>query len=84
MDKASLTTLSALFSILCNGIANFTRNINLAKSFKKRSNMLMLCKQKVSTLLQTAGSNKSINADCQTDVVFLKARCAAGYFKRYL
>ena len=29
-------------------------------------------------------SNKSINADCQTVAVCLKARCAAGYFKRYV
>ena len=29
-----------------------------------------------------ASPNKSINADCQSDAVFLIARCAAGYLKR--
>ena len=78
MDKASYTKLSVLFSILCDGIANFNRSINLTKSLKN-INMVMLCNSKACMPLQAAGTNKLINADCQTVGVFLKARCAAGY-----
>ena len=61
-------------------------------NIKHRRNNLNL--QSVKTVLNSiqwfnsarlsVSTNKSINADCQKSAFFLPAKCAAGYFKRYV
>ena len=83
MDSTAPTTLSGFLSIHRNSSGAIINLNDQYPGFQKLRNMVMLCKQSLCVQLLASGSNKSINADCQTVAVFLKARCAAGYFKRY-
>jgi len=78
MDSAAVKTLSVSSSILrsCSGIIVKTRRSNLilqSLQFMLNSILGFISAQSGSS------SNKLINADCRSDVFFLKARCTAGY-----
>ena len=81
MDNAALKTLFYLFLIIRNcsdiNIKLKRNNLNLQSLYS-----VLNLTQQFTSARQGLYSNKSINADCQTVVVCLKARCAAGYFKR--
>jgi len=81
MDSASCKILAAPSSILrnCGGITTKLQrsNLNLQSLSSVLNLMLWLASD-----LSGSSPNKSINADCRADAVFLKARCIAGYFKR--
>ncbi len=78
MDNAAIKILSYSFLIhcACIGINLKSRRNNF--SLQSLYSVLNLT-QRFSSALSGLCSNKLINADCQTVVVFLKARCAAGY-----
>jgi len=83
MDIASCKTPSAPSSILrrCSGIIVKSRRSSL---ILQSLQFMLNCVLGFISARSGSCSNKLINADCQRDAVFLKARCAAGYQERYV
>ncbi len=83
MDSSSCKTLAAPSSILrsCGGFTTKHQRSNL--NLQSLSSVLNLTQWLIPTA-SGSSPNKSINADSRSDGVFLKARCIAGYLKRYI